>query len=317
MKIYTLGNGFVANHLSYTKILDRLSADQKRIHYILKKYKPDVIVNCIGYCGIKNIDDCEIEKEETVIANTIIPTLLAIECEKLGIRLVHIGSGCIYSGESNNFHYVQGDGSPMPDTIKTYSLGDPNYEPFWGKAFAHAMSMVLPSKKIEDGWKEVDPANPQSYYSNTKAATDLVISSMPCSTILRIRMPISDQDTPRNLINKLRNYKQVINIPNSVTFMDDLVRCIDWVIYHNLHGIYHVTNPQPLTAARIMNEFKKYVPEHDFDYITEQQLDQLTTAKRSNCILNSDKLTLTGFQMTNSDEALDNCMKNYIKNLRK
>jgi len=294
MKIFTLGNGFVANHLPYPKILDRLWADQKRIYYVLKKYKPDVIVNCIGRCGAPTIDWCESHKEETVIANTIIPTLLAIECEKLGIRLVHIGSGCIFAGASPNIYRHQTEQGK-------FSISGPEREGDW--------------VEVDHGWKETCPANPQSYYSNTKAAADLAISSMQCATILRIRMPISDQDTPRNLINKLRNYKRIIEIPNSVTFMGDLVNCIDWAINKDIRGIYHVTNSEPLTAARIMQEYQKYISSHQFEIINEQRLDKITLAKRSNCILNSDKLKLAGFQMTNSDEALANCMKNYIKNI--
>lgn len=294
MKIFTLGNGFVASHLPYPKILDKLWADQKRIHYVLKKYKSDVIVNCIGRCGTPTIDWCESHKEETVIANTIIPTLLAAECEKLGIRFIHIGSGCVYSGTSPNVYRHQTDQGK-------FSIDKQEREGDW--------------ITVDHGFRETDPANPQSYYSACKAATDLVISSMQCSTILRIRMPISDQDTPRNLINKLRNYKRIIEIPNSVTFMGDLVNCIDWAINKDIRGIYHVTNFEPLTAARIMQEYQKYISSHQFEIINEQRLDKITLAKRSNCILNSDKLKLAGFQMTNSDEALANCMKNYIKNI--
>ena len=139
---------------------------------------------------------------------------------------------------------------------------------------------------------------------------------MPHVTTLRLRMPVSDKDTSRNLINKLRGYKQVINIPNSMTFMSDLAPCIDWVAKNNIRGTYHVVNPQPITATQIMKEFQKYVPEHRFEVITERQLDDMTVAKRSNCILNTDKLRLAGFQMTDSETALHDCMASYIKNMR-
>ncbi len=63
-----------------------------------------------------------------------------------------------------------------------------------------------------------------------------------------------------------------------------------------------------------MQEYQKYVPEHTFDILyNEEQLDNLTIAKRSNCILDSQKLTGTGFCMTSSEEALSGCMQQYMK----
>lgn len=315
MKVLTLGNGFIADHLPYEKFTGHLPIDNGLTfeEWVVDKYQPDVVINCIGRTGRPNIDWCESHKEETTLINTALPIVLAEACSKHSIRMIHLGSGCIYFGESPNYHYVQGDGSPMPD-IKTYSLGDPNYQPFWGRAY----TLVMPSIRIEDGWKETDFANPKSFYSKTKYACDLVLSEMSNVTTLRIRMPVSERDNPRNLINKLRGYNKVINLPNSMTFMSDLTRCVDWAVKNDTSGIFHVANPQPLTAVAIMKEFQKYVPEHQFEQLwTEEQLDQLTVAKRSNCILNTDKLRAAGFTMTNSQEALSECMARYVKNIRR
>jgi 3,5-epimerase/4-reductase len=126
-------------------------------------------------------------------------------------------------------------------------------------------------------------------------------------------MPVSPRNEPRNFINKVRGYQRVIGTPNSMTFMDDLVRCIDWVIKERKIGIYHVVNPEPLSAARVMHEYQKYNPDHKFDIISEADLDKITVAKRSNCILNTQKLNDAGFFMTPSEEALINCMEKYGK----
>lgn len=300
MKVLTLGSGFVADHLPYRQINERVPYDLASIYNLLKDYQPDVLVNCIGKTGRPNVDWCESHKEETMSANVTLPLLLADACHRADVHLIQIGSGCIYFGESPNFHYVQGDGRPMPDV----GPRDP-------------VTITIPCKKIEEGWRETDFANPQSFYSKTKYSCDLMLGALPHVTTLRIRMPVSDRDTHRNLINKLRGYKQVIDIPNSMTLMSDLTRCIEWAANNRPGGIYHVANPQPLTAARIMKEYQKYVPEHQFEYITEAQLDQMTVAKRSNCILNTDKLRLAGFKMTDSEEALTTCMANYVKNMRR
>jgi len=297
MKVLTVGNGFIANHLPYTKALERLEPNANQINSFLKKHKPDVIINCIARTGTPNIDWCETNKEETAIANTVISILLAIECEKFGTNMIQIGSGCIFSGQSPNIYRQQ-----TKQGKKNISINE--REGDW--------------ITIDGGFRETDHANPQSYYACTKAAADLVMGDMPNCTILRIRMPISDHDIPRNLINKLLNYKQIIDIKNSMTLVSDLVNCIDWAIDQAMEngqcGIFNVVNPEPLTAAMIMNEYKKHIPEHDFEIINEKQLDKLTLAKRSNCILDGSKLKNAGFKMSNTEEALKNCMTKYIKN---
>ena len=279
MKVLTLGTGFVADHLPYEKITERLSLSSGHIISVLENYKPDVIVNCLGKTGRPNVDWCESHKEETAAGNVTLPLLIAEACHKTGVHMVQIGSGCIYFGPS----------------------------PYKGHT----------SYAVDPGWKETDFANPASFYSKTKYSCDLMLGPMPHVTTLRIRMPVSDKDVPRNLINKLRGYKQVIDIPNSMTFMSDLTRCIDWAATNRPGGIYHVVNPQPLTAARIMQEYQKYVPEHQFEVITESQLDQMTVAKRSNCIINGDKLRAAGFNMSSSEEALEKCMAEYVKDMRR
>jgi len=279
MKVLTLGSGFVADHLPYDKITERLSLSYGHIISVIESYKPDVVVNCLGKTGRPNVDWCEANKEETASGNVTLPLLISEACHDLGIHMIQIGSGCIYFGPS----------------------------PYKGHT----------SYAVDPGWKETDFANPASFYSKTKYACDLMLAPMPHVTTLRIRMPVSDKDVPRNLINKLRGYKQVIDIPNSMTLMSDLTRCIDWAATNRPGGIYHVANPQPLTAARIMQEYQKYVPEHQFEIITESQLDQMTVAKRSNCILNTDKLRSAGFKMSDTEEALERTMAEYVKDMRR
>ena len=299
MKIFTLGAGFISEHLPYVNIKDRLDISVRQMENIIQTHKPDVLINCIGKTGRPNVDWCESHREETAIANTALPISLAEACAKHSIHMIHVGSGCIYFGESPHLSYTQGDGKPVPDL--------PKHVTSW--------TYTYPSIQIDEGWREEDFANPKSYYSKTKYAADLVLSQMNNVTVLRIRMPVSEKNHPRNLINKLRGYKQIIDIPNSMTFMKDFVRCVDWAATQGRVGVFHVTNPQPLTAARIMREYQKYIMDHTFDIISEQQLDSLTVAKRSNCILDSQKLAHSGFQMTPSEEALVECMKAYQKNM--
>lgn len=164
---------------------------------------------------------------------------------------------------------------------------------------------------VDIGWKEDDFANPISYYSKSKYSCDLMLSSINVTT-LRIRMPISEIASSRNLIDKISKYDKIIDIQNSVTFLKDFKRCVNFMIKEKLPGIFHVTNPGTLSALDILNEYKKY--KHlDFSVISEAELDNLTIAKRSNCIINTEKLNKAGFFLTPVEEALKETMATYIK----
>ncbi len=281
MKICVLGNGFIAEHLPYDKPKVYLEPNSKKIEYFLDSYKPDIIVSCIGKTGRPNIDWCEKNQESTLESNVTVPSLLAQECYKKSIHLLQINSGCIFYGNS-----------------------------------PHVNKSALSQEVVHDyGWKEGDLANPKSFYSKTKYACDVLIGELSNVTILRIRMPISEKNHPRNLINKLKNYDKIINIKNSVTFLKDLARCVDHMIYNHCTGIFHVTNPDPLTAVEIMQEYQKYIPDHKFKIISESELETLTLAARSNCILNCDKLHETGFLMMPGQQALEECMANYFNQI--
>lgn len=279
MKILVVGNGFIASHLKYSQITERLFPDYNQLKSILIKNSPDVIINCIGYCGQFNIDDCQNNKEKTITSNITIPTILATECYNLGIHFIHLGSGCINYGPSPN--------------IVNWNEEDP-------------------------GWKETNTPklDKASLYSKTKYAADLAIGDLPNVAILRIRMPISQKNHPRNLINKLIKYENVLDHPNSVTFVDDLVKVIDWVVLNNKTGIYHVTNPQSLRHSQILSEYIKYRPDHKYKLINEKELEIFIKSPRSNCILNTDKLKNEGFQMSPTLPMLEETMNKYIRDLK-
>jgi dTDP-4-dehydrorhamnose reductase len=66
---------------------------------VLTQDKYDWVVNCAGVTGVPNVDACESNKKETLEGNAVFPILLYHECQKVGTRLAHFSSGCIYSGE--------------------------------------------------------------------------------------------------------------------------------------------------------------------------------------------------------------------------
>ena len=78
---------------------------------------------------------------------------------------------------------------------------------------------------VETAFTEEDRANfDGSYYSMTKGFVEEMLRAyLDHLTVLRVRMPISDDLSPRNFITKISKYEKVVDIPNSMTVLHDLL----------------------------------------------------------------------------------------------
>ena len=164
------------------------------------------------------------------------------------------------------------------------------------------------------GWRENDFANPVSFYSRTKYAADLVLSKMPNVGVVRLRMPIDRIPGERNLIDKLAGYKQVIDVENSVTVIDDLVVVCRALIAAKGQGVFHAVNPGTLKHRELLELYRLYVDHnHSCEWISDNELETrgLVKAKRSNCILSSTRLKELGIEMRPLETALIDTMMKY------
>jgi dTDP-4-dehydrorhamnose reductase len=97
-KILILGKGFIGSRLKEEfscEISGTDIASFKDAQKLVNKFKPEIIINCIGHVG-KNVDDCELDIDKTLISNTFVPLMLGEIAVRNNIRLVHLSSGCIY-----------------------------------------------------------------------------------------------------------------------------------------------------------------------------------------------------------------------------
>ena len=105
MKILILGNGYLGTRAKETwgdeAILSSImigSADDVR--RLIDEHRPDAVFNAAGITGKPNVDWCETHQMETIIGNTVLPIMIAEACQKKGVYLLHMGTGCIYYGYS-------------------------------------------------------------------------------------------------------------------------------------------------------------------------------------------------------------------------
>lgn len=144
-----------------------------------------------------------------------------------------------------------------------------------------------------------------SFYSKSKHAFELMSKGMS-NKIIRIRMPITPDDNPRNYLNKILKYDNLIEFKNSKTYIPDLCIFIDNLIqYDNLNptlgqDIYNVVNPEPLWTSdlcRLMGSFG--VCNNKWSFVDIKDLD--IKSPRSNCVLSSEKSNKVYIMRTESE----------------
>lgn len=104
MKILIIGNGYIGNRClgewSDAVLSDKKIKNEEDVSALLDEHKPDAVLNAGGVTGKPNVDWCETHQIETIIGNTVLPILIAQVCQERGVYLLHIGSGCIFYGDS-------------------------------------------------------------------------------------------------------------------------------------------------------------------------------------------------------------------------
>jgi len=150
------------------------------------------------------------------------------------------------------------------------------------------------------------------FYSRTKIYSERVLKVLAEKfnfLILRIRIPLDNRPHPKNLLTKLINYKRVIDIPNSVTYIPDFIKAFDHLLKINAKGIFNVVNKGGLRYPDLLEVYKKYVPGFQYEVISLEELNLV----RTNLILSTEKLEKTGFKVRDINEVLEECVKEYVK----
>lgn len=112
--------------------------------------------------------------------------------------------------------------------------------------------------------------------------------------ILRVRMPISDDLSPRNFVTKISKYERVVNIPNSMSVLHDLLPVSIEMTLHDCRGVFNFTNPGAISHNEILDLYKQYIdPSFTYKNFTLEEQAKILAAGRSNNELDSSKLVET------------------------
>ncbi|KAK7853039.1 trifunctional UDP-glucose 4,6-dehydratase/UDP-4-keto-6-deoxy-D-glucose 3,5-epimerase/UDP-4-keto-L-rhamnose-reductase RHM1-like [Quercus suber] len=217
----------------------------------IQTVKPTHVFNAAGVTGRPNVDWCETHKPETIRTNVVGTLTLADVCRENNLLMMNYATGCIFEFDA-----------------------------------AHPLGSGI-------GFKEEDKPNfTGSFYSKTKAMVEELLREYDNVCILRVRMPISsDLGNPRNFITKITRYNKVVDIPNSMTILDELLPISVEMAKRNCRGIWNFTNPGVVSHNEILEMYKNYI-EPNFKWVnfTLEEQAKVIVAPRSNNELDASKL---------------------------
>lgn len=159
----------------------------------------------------------------------------------------------------------------------------------------------------EDFW----PDYFELFYSRSKIYSEQAIFPL-CRQypvlILRIRIPLDCTPHPKNILTKLIKFGKVIDTPNSVTYIPTLICAIKNLLPQNVSGIFNVVNTGGLHYPDILDEYKRYHPEYNYEIVDMESLG----LKRTNCLLSNDKISHY-YRPENVQDIIPSCVKKYVE----
>jgi len=235
--------------------------------------KLDAIVNCSAYIGINSVADCEKNKDITILANVMFPTMLGQICEDNNIILGHMSSACVYNG------YTFG-GYKEDDVVGLSFKTDCSF--YTGtKVMAEEALLNLDKKYV---WRIRLPFdcfnNPRNYLTKLMKFDRLIVAENSLS--------------------------------NRIESVSACIRCLyDGVPFGTYHvtnpgGIR--TDEIAVMVRKYIDKDKDF---QYFESL--ETLNKLTKIPRSNTVLNSEKLSSVGIYMSSVYDSVESSLKNWIE----
>jgi 3,5-epimerase/4-reductase len=159
----------------------------------------------------------------------------------------------------------------------------------------------------------------ESFYSETKGYMEQMLKCYPNVLTLRVRMPISDDLIHRNFITKIVKYERVVNIPNSMTVLTEMLPASLAMARKGLTGVYNFTNPGVISHNECLDLYKKYIdPTYTYKNFTVEEQAKVIKAGRSNNELDTTKLMEDmpeGIEINDIKTAVEKCFQRMQVNL--
>jgi 3,5-epimerase/4-reductase len=170
---------------------------------------------------------------------------------------------------------------------------------------------------LEKGFEEEDLPNFfGSGYSIVKGFTDRLMHQLADTVLnLRIRMPIVEEDCPRNFITKITNYKKICSVPNSMSVLPELLPIALKMLKAGKVGTVNLTNPGVISHNEILEMYKEYVePTFTWENFTVEEQREILACERSNNLLDTTVLESFAPEIRPIKEAVRELLQKYTSN---
>ncbi|VDK69168.1 unnamed protein product [Litomosoides sigmodontis] len=207
---------------------------------------------------------------ENIRDNLYSTVILAKICQKLGLHFTYVGTGYLFAYDQK--HPIGGKGF-ADDELPTF--------------FGNSYSIV----------KGVTDRMMHEYQGGLKECLNA-----------RITLPLNFcLNEERNLLTKILGYKQIFNVPVSITILDDCIPALIDLMERRVGGNLNLVNPQPISFSQILELYREIVcPDlHHYKILdaNDHKYHQLYATK-GNCALDTSKLEQLCPEIPNTFESL-------------
>jgi UDP-glucose 4,6-dehydratase len=234
--------------------------DEVAVEAELISLRPDRVISLLGRThgpGFTTIDYLEQKGklQENVRDNLYAPLCLMYLSAKHGIHYTYLGTGCVFTYDKSGPRALGG--------------------------------------KPEEGFDEAALPNFfGSAYSTVKGFTDRLFHMMGNQALnVRIRMPITSDDSARNFITKITTYKKICSISNSMTVLPQLLPIMLEMAAQKEVGTVNMVNPNPISHSEILAKYRDIVdPSFKWEEFSVEEQNKILAAERSNNCLSTARL---------------------------
>lgn len=243
------------------------------LRYEILYRRPDVIINCAAFTGIKNVQDCESRKSETIQSNVIFPNMLNDICSPTNIILGHFSSGCVFNG------YPIGGFKETDSPNLTFQHNNCS---FYTGTKAMAEELLYPYNK--------------TYVWRIRLPFDDEVS--PRNYLYKLM----------NFDKMLSGYNTLCHRKESVSAcIDTIVKGVPYGIYH----VANPQPIRTEDIVELFKKYLPN-PKKEYKYFESHlELETISKIPRANTILNVDKLLSCGIPMRPTYQAVEETLKEW------
>ena len=128
----TIPQSFVGAQLLLADLAELDITDKASCEKYMQENRPDVVINCAAYT---NVDGCESHQEDAFKVNAIGARNLAIACENVGAKLVHVSTDYVFKGDEATPRREYDITNPISVYGKTKNAGEEFVRQYCKKSF--------------------------------------------------------------------------------------------------------------------------------------------------------------------------------------